>query len=97
MRTFLVGLACVVEFLAVLLDLGDVRFIVMGDVRHIEPGAMQERPRNLLDPDHWLDFDGAELREVDFGNFGNTHCRPPARVRMSPWHRHRAKLSRPPW
>ena len=70
----LVGLAGVVEFLAVFLDLGNVRIVVVGDVRNVEPRPMQERSRDALDAHHRLDLDRAELREVDSGNFGNSHA-----------------------
>src|ERR1019366_8618842 len=73
-RFFLVGLAGIVEFLAILLDLRNIRLVIMGDVRNVEPRAMEKRSRNPLDPHHRLDLDRAELREVDGRNFGDTHA-----------------------
>src|SRR6266849_334524 len=46
----------------------------MSDVRNVKPCAMEIRSRDAFDPHHRLDLDLTELREVDRGNFGNSHA-----------------------
>ena len=57
------------ELVAHLLEVGDVGFVHLPDMRNIEPARLQARTGNLLDAAERLDLDGAELREVDFRDF----------------------------
>ena len=56
------------SLLRVVFELGDVRFVHLPDVRHVEPARLQPRTGDLLDAAERLDFDRTELREVDLGN-----------------------------
>ena len=53
------------ELVARVFELGDVRLVDLRDVRHVDPARLQPRTGNLLDAPERLDFDRAELREVD--------------------------------
>src|SRR3954471_47137 len=55
----------VVRLLAERLEVGDVRLVVVGDVRDHHPVAVQVRAADLLDPRQRDALDLAELREVD--------------------------------
>ena len=49
---------------AFLFELRDVGFVVLRDVRHVDPARVQPRAGDLLDPRQRLGFDAAVLREV---------------------------------
>ena len=53
--------------LAEVLQLGDVRLVELGHVRHREPGPMQVPAAQFLDPGEFPDLHGAELGEVHLG------------------------------
>jgi ABC-type nitrate/sulfonate/bicarbonate transport system substrate-binding protein len=48
----------------------DVDLVVMRDVWDRDPVAAQKLRRQLLDATQWLDFNFAELGEIDFGSGG---------------------------
>ena len=53
------------------LDVGDVGFVELRDVRNVHPAGMQARPGDLLDAAQRLALDRAELREIDLRQRGN--------------------------
>src|SRR5438128_10373316 len=62
-----------VELFAVGFQLGDISLVLVCDVRYVEPGALQVRPRDLLDSRKWLDLDRSKLRKIlrrDLGDAG---------------------------
>src|SRR5204863_5394886 len=58
-------LRLVLERAATLLVLRDVRFVVLRDVRDVDPARVQARARDPLDPAQRLRLYGSVLREVD--------------------------------
>ena len=48
-----------------LLELGDVRFVELRDVRDVDPARLQARTGDPLDARQRLRLDGSELREID--------------------------------
>ena len=87
---FLLGGA--VELLAIGLELGDVGLVGVGDVRNVEPRAVQVRAREPSEPREGLRFDRAELREVLRRGWPESPRPPPP----GPPRRSRRAL-RPPW
>ena len=62
-------------------EIGDVRIVVLRDVRQIEPARLQARTGDALDARQRLDLDGTELREIDFRHLGQRRaCRGRAAV-----------------
>src|SRR5271166_7014557 len=53
-----------VELLAIRLQLGDVGFVLLRDMRDVQPGAVQMRTRQALDPRQRPGLDRAELAEI---------------------------------
>ena len=68
-RRLFVELGLVVEALAEGVDVGDVGFVAMRDMGHVDPRGMQARPRDALDARQGHAFDRAEFGEVDDGDF----------------------------
>ena len=50
------------------LDVGDVGFVELRDVRHVDPARVQARARDLLDATERPALDGTERSEVDDGH-----------------------------
>ena len=61
-----------VELLAVGVQVGNVGLVVLGDVRHVEPGPLEVGARDPLDARQGLALDGAELRKVLGRDLGDT-------------------------
>ena len=67
-----------IEFLPVGVQGGDVCLVVVRDMRDVQPGSVQVRSGQLLDPRQRPGLDGAELREVlrrDLRDSRHGHCR----------------------
>ena len=73
------SLRLLLERRAFLLELRDVGFVVLRDVRHVDPARVQPRARDLLDARQRLGFDAAVLREIDGRHRGQRagRTRPP--------------------
>ena len=54
-----------VDLVAERFEIGDVGFVVVRDVRNLQPVAMQVRTGELLDARQRLALDLTELREID--------------------------------
>src|SRR5690606_8297310 len=55
---------CTFQFLALFLEFSDVRDIVLGHMRQVDPACLEPRSGYLLDAGQRLPLDLAELREV---------------------------------
>ena len=53
------------QFFAALLEFRDIRFIILRDVRQIDPACVQPRTRYLLNTAQRPDLNLAEFREID--------------------------------
>ncbi len=63
-----------VELFPIGVQRGDVGLVGMGDMRDIEPCAMQMRARQPLQPGKRHGLDGTELGEILGWDFGNATC-----------------------
>src|SRR4029453_18959441 len=68
-----VGLGGGVQLLAVLVEVGDVRLVVVRDVWNVQPRSVQERPGYLLDSRERVGLPRTELREVLRRDLRNAH------------------------
>ncbi len=65
------------ELVAGVFEIGDVRFVELRDVRDVHPARVQARTGDLLDARERLRFDRAELREVDRRDAAEGRAPPP--------------------
>src|SRR6202011_4509514 len=83
------------ELVARSLEIGDVGFVELRDVRDIDPARMQTRTRNLLNARQRLGFYGTELREVDGRNDWQTASATCRRTRRGRSRRRQRVLHKP--